>query len=157
MVPTGTTARGSSPGGRCAVSWRGVGARRRRLAGGDVERGLPVGPARPPRRRSAQAELERSAFRRRAHDAGAQPHRSRRTRIRSARSRNLRLVSPLGTGGVAQPAGAKADAQPLHQGGHVGAQTVEVDVADLGAQAEVVGGDLVAVAPLVVRGLVGPV
>lgn len=60
------------------------------------------------------------------------------------------MVAP----GFAEPAFAIADAKPVDERGDVGTQSVPADVADLGADAEIVGGDLVAIPPPVVLGLV---
>ena len=74
-----------------------------------------------------------------------------------ARSLNLRSVPRWLRRGLPSQPSAVADAKPVNQSGDVGAQPVPADVADLGADAEIVSCDLVAVAPPVVLGLVGAV
>jgi hypothetical protein len=59
--------------------------------------------------------------------------------------------------GLAEPGFAVADAKPVDESSDGRAEAVPADVADLGADTKIVGGDLVAVAPPIVLGLAGAV
>jgi len=59
------------------------------------------------------------------------------------------MVAP----GLAEPPFAVADTNPIDQRGDVRAESMPAEVVDLGADPEIVGGDLVAIAPPVVLGL----